>query len=352
MLAATWRAPEQIETADLAAPEPGLGEALVEVAWCGICGSDLHAFRRGMGIRPGQVLGHELSGRILSAPGVDGLSPGDRVVVRPVLPCGRCPRCFAGETNLCDDKVLIGFDVAGGMAERLVVPRASLPGSLLVLPDGPDLRMAALVEPFAVGLRAVRQAAATPADSVLVVGCGPIGLAAVSFLASAGARPLVGVDPSPLRRRKAIAMGATAAIDPTDDDADKALGSARGGRPAFDVAVDCAGVESSIGLALRSVRRGGRVVVAALYGTKIPVSIDRIVDGEVKLLGSFAYTDELHRVIDLMAAGILDAEGLITQEFELSDVGEAFAVQSRPADSVKVLLRVGGEDGDESGAAP
>src|SRR5882762_8384512 len=97
MLGVEWQAAGEVRPGVVAEPSAAPGEALIEVAWCGICGSDLHAFRGGRGIAPGHVFGHELSGRVLSAPGVADLEVGDRVAVRPVLACGACRRCFAGE---------------------------------------------------------------------------------------------------------------------------------------------------------------------------------------------------------------------------------------------------------------
>jgi 2-desacetyl-2-hydroxyethyl bacteriochlorophyllide A dehydrogenase len=341
MIGVAWESNGSVRPVQVDDPTSGSGEALIEVAWCGICGSDLHAFRSGAGISPGRILGHELSGHVVSAPDIEGLNPGDRVVVRPVLACGCCRRCQAGEMNICERQIMVGFDVQGGMAQRMVVPRASSPDAVLRLPAGLDLREAALVEPLAVGLRAARHCASTPGDRGLVIGCGPIGLAVLRFLADQAVLPLVASDPSPLRRRLARVLGATHAIDPTTPDAREASATILGDREGFDFAVDCAGVESALAYAVREVRRGGRVVVAALHGAKVPVSIDRIVSGEVSLLGSFAYRDELRRVVELMAAGRLDAKQMITHEFELDAAQEAFETQGRPAEAVKVMLRIG-----------
>lgn len=115
-------------------------------------------------------------------------------------------------------------------------------------------------------------------------------------------------------------------------------------RAGFDLAIDCAGVEASIGTALRSVRRGGRVVMTALYGSRVLLSVDRVVNGEVVLMGSFAYRDELHRVIELIAAGRLDARAMITHEFDLETAQEAFDTQLRADESIKVVLRVDPDD--------
>src|SRR5580658_10239438 len=99
MRAAQWVEPERLEVAEVDDPVPAAGQALVEVASCGICGSDLHSFRGGLGTQPGQVLGHEFSGRVVAAPGVEGLTEGDRVTVRPLIPCGHCDRCLAGDVQ-------------------------------------------------------------------------------------------------------------------------------------------------------------------------------------------------------------------------------------------------------------
>jgi (R,R)-butanediol dehydrogenase / meso-butanediol dehydrogenase / diacetyl reductase len=342
VLAARWQTDGEIRTAQVPDPEPAPGEALVEVSWCGICGSDLHAFRSGLGIGPGQILGHEASGHVLAAPGVDGIAAGDRVAIRPVLPCGRCRSCLRGEINLCEVPIMVGFGgTPGAMAERVLIPRAAVGDALLRIPEAIDLRSAALIEPLAVGLRAVRLAAPVPGDRGLVVGCGPIGLAAIHFLAGYGPATLVASDPSPLRRELALATGATVAVDPLSPDADAEIAAALGGAPGFDLAIECAGVSASIGDALRRVRRGGRIVAAALHGQKVPISLDRLVGGEVALLGSFAYRDELTRVRDLIATGEVAMERMITYEFPLDRVAEAFETQLRPQESVKVMLRIG-----------
>jgi (R,R)-butanediol dehydrogenase / meso-butanediol dehydrogenase / diacetyl reductase len=345
VLAARWERNEEIHPVTVADPSPSGGEALIEVAWCGICGSDLHAFRSGLGVSPGQILGHEASGHVLEAPGVGHLSPGDRVAIRPVLPCGECRACRRGEVNLCEVPIMLGFGgVAGAMADRVLVPRAAIGDAVLKLPPSVGLRSAALIEPLAVGLRAARLARLAPGDRCLVVGCGPIGLAAIRFLAAQMPVALVASDPSPLRRELALDLGATAAVDPLAADADAELTAALGDPAGFDVVVECAGVADSVGVALRRVRRGGRIVAAALQGRKVPVSVDRLVGGEVELTGSFAYRDELGRVRDLMAAGRLEMDRMITHEFPLGEVAEAFATQLRADESAKVMLRVGGSE--------
>src|SRR4051812_2744806 len=158
MRAAQWVEPERLDVADVDEPSPADGQALVQVSECGICGSDLSSFKGGLGTRPGQVLGHEFSGRVLAAPGVEGLSDGDRVTVRPLTPCGECDRCLAGDVHLCEAGrgLDIGYGVSGAFADRVLVPRALVGRTIFKLPDTVSDRAGALVEPLAVALRAAR----------------------------------------------------------------------------------------------------------------------------------------------------------------------------------------------------
>ena len=211
-----WVEPERLDLTDVDEPAPADGQALIQVSECGICGSDLSSFKGGLGTRPGQVLGHEFSGTVLAAPGVEGLSDGDRVTVRPLTPCGHCERCLAGDVHLCeagrgDD---IGYGVSGAFADRVLVPRALVGQTVFKLPDAVSDRAGALVEPLAVALRAARLAEPQPGDVAVVFGLGIIGLGAVHWLKSMGASTIVAADPSELRRERALALGADVVVDP------------------------------------------------------------------------------------------------------------------------------------------
>ncbi|MCK9248308.1 MAG: alcohol dehydrogenase catalytic domain-containing protein [Solirubrobacteraceae bacterium] len=343
-----WQAPEVLEPAEVDDPVAGDGQLVLEVAACGICGSDLHSYERGFAAVPGQVLGHEFAGRVLDAPGVDGVAVGDRVTVRPLTPCGRCARCAEGEIQLCEagHAQNIGYGSPGAFADRVLVPRATLGETVFHLPDGVGDEAGALVEPLAVSLRAVRHAAPRPDETVLVLGAGMIGLGAVRLLRLEGAGTIVVADPSPARRERALALGADVAVDPTTEDVTTVV---RGitGAGAFglgaraDAVIDCAGAPSAFHDGLKSVRHGGRMVLAAMYSRKVELRPDRIVEKELRVLGSMGYRHEFPDVIRYLADGGIDADAFISHRFPLSRVDEAFRVQLGRSDALKVVVRPG-----------
>jgi 2-desacetyl-2-hydroxyethyl bacteriochlorophyllide A dehydrogenase len=345
MKALEWQAPEQLALVDREPPEAGPGQAVVAVANCGICGSDLHSYRHGMAAQPGQILGHEFCGTVLDAPEVDGLAPGDFVAVRPLIPCGKCDRCRAGDPQLCEagHASNIGYGTPGGFAERVLVPRALVGETIFPLPAGIDDRAAALIEPLSVSLRAVRLADLDADDVVVVFGAGTIGLGATRFAALHKPGRLIVVDPSSLRRERALALGADIVVDPGAEDTTEVV-RAETGAGAFglgaraDVVIDCAGAPAAFREALKVVRQGGTMVLCAMYGRKLEMSPDRITEKELTIHGSFAYKDEFPMVIDHLAAGDVDAELFISHRFPLAEGAEAFRTQLDSERSLKVLV--------------
>jgi (R,R)-butanediol dehydrogenase/meso-butanediol dehydrogenase/diacetyl reductase len=348
MRAVQWDAPETLSSVELPVPHAQEGEVVIEVAHCGICGSDLHSFSSGFAARPGQVLGHEFSGRVLESQGVAGVAVGDRVTARPLIPCGRCRACVEGETQLCEDGVSrgLGYGLRGAFAERVLVPSAVLGRTLFALPDEVSDRAGALVEPLAVGLHAVGQAEVRAGETVVVLGAGPIGLAVVIFLRRAGIDGVIVADPSPLRRETARRLGAELTIDAAVESTVDAVAAVtgRGSSPSSaraDVVIDCAGVPAAFEDALRLVRPGGRVVLCAMYGRKVQMRPDRLTGGELTLRGSVGYRDEFPAVIAALARDEIDTGALISHELPLAQIDEAFRIQADPARSLKVLVTPG-----------
>lgn len=364
---AEWRAKEDVVVVDRELPDPADGQALLEVIHCGICGSDLHSYRHGFAVQPGQVLGHELSARVLAAPGVDGLAVGDRVTVRPLIPCGECEQCRRGAPQLCPNGLSqsIGYGAAGGFAQRLLVPRAVVGETIFRLPDTISDRAGALVEPLAVAFRAVGLAieggagtaigragepdGATATDlplaggTVLVSGAGPIGLGAVAALRLAGAETIVVADPSPFRRARAEQLGATVTIDPLSEDVVRTVRKitgpgvrGRGGRAV--AAIDCAGAPGTLKACIESCGPGGVVVIAAVGNPPVEIRPDWLVERELVLRGSYGYADEFPQVIAALESGAIDAETLISHELPLERIQDAFRIQLDAASSAKVLV--------------
>ena len=305
------------------------GEALVRVAYAGICGSDreILAGTRAPGyVRYPVVPGHEWSGTVIElGPGTDPRLLGRRVVGEGFRYCGTCDACRRGETNLC----LSGYDETGFTRPGACADELRLPARLLhVLPDDADLRGAALIEPAACMAEAVLQAAPLPGERVAVVGGGTLGLLAVQLLAAHSPSELLVVDPRP--RPAAAAAGATGVCPP--DRADARAGT-------FDVVLEAAGARGAGRLAVGLSRRGGRVVLSGLHGGADDLlSPAGLVEAAVTVRTVFgAPSRAWSSAVAAFADGRLRPAPLISDELVLEDAVRALG-PSAPLPTGKVLL--------------
>jgi 2-desacetyl-2-hydroxyethyl bacteriochlorophyllide A dehydrogenase len=333
MLAARWEGIESLRVVELPDPEAEDGQVVIEVIDCGICGSDLHSYRHGFAVEPHQVLGHEFVGTVVEAPGVDGIEIGQRVTVRPLIPCGECASCRRGETQRCEAGLgqSIGYGRPGAFAEKVLVPKAVVGEVILPVPDEIDDHSAAMIEPLAVALHAVHQAEAQAGQTAIVIGAGPIGLGVVAFLRRARLGMVIVSDPSAKRREAAAVLGADLVVDPRQEELRRA------GRA--DVVVDCAGVVGALRDALRCARPGGTVVLCAMYATNVDFRPDTVTMKELTLRGAIGYKQEFPEVIATLAKGEIDVTALVSHELPLAEIEEAFRIQSDPELSLKVLVK-------------
>ncbi|MGF1646042.1 MAG: 2,3-butanediol dehydrogenase [Kineosporiaceae bacterium] len=350
MKAAVFHGAGDIRVEDLPEPRVRPGTVKIDVAWCGICGTDLHEYQAGPVFIPTQphpvtgeaapvVMGHELAGTVVEvAADVAGVAVGERVAVEPVLSCGRCPSCRRGLPNLCRD---IGFHGlsggGGGLAERTVVPAAAVH----VLPPVLTDEQGALVEPMAVGFHAVGVAGLRPGDTALVLGAGPIGLVTALAARAAGARRVVVSEVSPIRRELAGRLGADAVLDPRRTDVVTGVRQLTDDAGA-DVSLDCAGTAETWDTALAATRATGTVVSVAVWEKPIETDLNRLVLTEQRVTGSVCYAgDDFPTTIALMADGRLPTEHLVTRRIALDDVvAEGFEELLAHRDrQVKILVR-------------
>ncbi|EHN10842.1 Threonine dehydrogenase [Patulibacter medicamentivorans] len=331
MLAAVFHGQGDARVAPRPVPEPAEGEITVDVDACGVCGSDLHVMGGSVVVPTPLVLGHELSGRVRESR-VDGLVPGTPVTVLPLLPCGTCAACRDGRTNHCVDRIDLGLTVDGGFAEVIRVPRARVGETVFVLPAAVSAVAAAVVEPLAVGLRAASLAGAERGDRALVLGCGMIGQAVIAFLRQSGVGTVVAVDVSPERRAQALARGADDACGPDE------LRELLGGEPVA-AAIDCAGHPDTVAAAVRHTGHGGTVVLAGVYGRRVPVTLDAVVGRELRVQGSFAYASEFGHVIEMLARGDIDGEAFVSRHVSLTEAPSILDRSGSSLDDVKVLVR-------------
>lgn len=345
MRAAVYVGPGQLRVEELPDPEPSADGIVLAIDACGVCGSDLKTWRSGRLARPGQVLGHEFAGRIVSVgSNVDGLAVGDSVTALPYTPCGSCDRCREGRTSLCDTAFLrsIANGEPGGFAEYLHVPHARRDRTVFVLPDNLPSGAGALVEPLAVGVHAVHLAEPSTDSIVVVLGLGTVGLAVVHALAVAGVRTIIATDLSPLRREAARRIGAHV-VDPTTHDLVGVIRDYTGpgayrAPAACDVVFDCAGAHALIDTVMPTIRAGGALVLAALHDRPLPVDATSVVRRGVRILGTFGYDGDFATAAGLVASGDVDVSGLVSHRFGLDQVTEAFEMQADAAASVKVLV--------------
>lgn len=351
MRALVWHGAGDLRLEDVAEPgPPGPSEAIVEVAYCGICGTDLHEYAEGpVMIRPGPhpltgeapplALGHELSGRVVAAGADSTVAEGTRVTVDPCWRCGTCYWCQRGEYNICRSGGSVGLASAGALARYVRVPAAGL----VPLPDGVDDRVAALTEPLSVGLHAVHRGGVSVGDSVLVHGFGPVGAAVALAARLAGARVVVVSEPSATRREWAERLGADVVLDPSSVDV-RAETYRLTGKVGPDIVFDCAGVPGLLAGIVDTARRGGRIVLVGIGHGHADITPNRVVLFERELVGSLGYAHDLPRVIDLIAAGRLDPSPLITGVASLERaVPDAFEVLLGDRGThMKVLIDVTG----------
>jgi threonine dehydrogenase-like Zn-dependent dehydrogenase len=292
-------------------PDPGAGEAVIAVAAAGVCGSDVHGYA-GLNDRraPGTVMGHEVAGRVAAVgAGVD-LELCQQVALWPILACGLCDMCEAGRAHLCRNRHIYGCDPGnpGGFATMLLV-RAE---NLVPLPPGVPSEWGALVEPLAVGHHALALAAPRAEDSVVVIGGGPIGIAAALAASRAGAKEVVIAEPVARRRETLAALGFSS-VAPEDAPAD------------VEIAVECVGHEATLRAAIAATRPGGTIVCVGLAALEVSVPMVPLVIEERRLVGSSAYTlDDFRAVAAALGEDGVDLGPMIERRARLSELPEVF----------------------------
>ena len=315
-------------------PRPETGQVIIEVSHCGICGSDLHWTETDGMVPPGMILGHEFAGTIADANSTS-LSVGTRVTALPICPCWNCHECRDGHLFHCTNPVYIGLATPGAYAHALAVD-AKL---VQPLPAGIDFPEGALIEPLAVGYRTVSHAREIQGANVLVLGAGPIGLGVSLFAGLSGARKVVSSEPSDGRRRMALTVGASAAINPREEDVAARFAEICGGPP--DIVIECVGISGTFTEATRLVRHRGQVISAGgSYNVEDFLPIDALMK-ELTVNFSLAYEiTDFEAVIDTVAREGISPQPLITDTISLDELPVKFEALRRPSTQCKVLVEM------------
>jgi 2-desacetyl-2-hydroxyethyl bacteriochlorophyllide A dehydrogenase len=312
-------------------PAPSLDEhgIVVEVAACGICGSDMHMWRHAPpGLPLPMTPGHEFAGRVVAVGGdVRGITLGARVTVNPM-------RCYLG----------VGGQ-PGAFANFVHVPQAVIGESVYVLPDNLSDEQGALVEPLAVALHAINRVRPAPDSRVAILGAGPVGLCVLAGLKARGVSDVVISDVSPARLRIAESLGASECVDVTQRDVVQALRERFGDSAipfcapaaAVDFVFECSGAVPAFESAIKGVRFGGTIVALA-SGPSFPLDPNDLLFREVSIVGSYSYVDEFAEAIELMASGRVDLRGLVSGRYALKDLRAAFEAQANASTSVKTMV--------------
>jgi len=328
--------PLSIEDRQTPAVRPG--DLVLKVAYCGICGTDLHATEKSaIPLEPGTVLGHEFSGTVAES-AVPGWQRGDRIIGLPLYECDDC-RPLGGCRDrlgiLCGRTKVIGLtaDAPGGYAEYVALPAHNA----LRVPDSVDLREAALTEPLSVGAHAVRLAGGLLGARVLVIGAGPIGLAVTIFARASGARHLVVSELDPVRRDRAASLGAGATIDPSAGPVGPAFARIAGAAP--DKIFECVGAPGLLRQCIDIAPVHGRIVVVGVCRHEDSILPRIAIRKELTVQFALGYTrEEFALVLDMLAARRIDASALVSDVVGLDALPAIFESLRRPNPRAKVLI--------------
>jgi (R,R)-butanediol dehydrogenase/meso-butanediol dehydrogenase/diacetyl reductase len=350
MLAARFYDKLDIRIEEVPVPEiRAADDVLIEVSYCGICGTDLHEYMVGPIVTPSsphpltgatlpQTLGHEFSGTVAAiGSDVREVHVGDRVSVCPIITCGRCYHCRRGNGQLCLSMACTGLSSETGALANFAVVKES---QVALLPDSVSDLEGALIEPACVAAYGVDWAGVTGGDIVLVTGAGPIGVLSAMYADAIGAATVVIAEPNPNRAALVRAMDIGPVVDPTDSGfADLIMGLTGG--IGVDLAVECSGSTPGLATAISSTRARGQVVQTGLHTAPATLDMMLVANKEIQVKGSWCYNlTDWPRVIRLVAAGKFPVAKVVTTNIGLADVvAKGFDVLVDPrGDQLKVLI--------------
>jgi L-idonate 5-dehydrogenase len=334
-------APDDLRLDEQDAGEIGPGQVLVKVGMGGICGSDLHYFHNGgfgtVRIKEPMVLGHEVAGTVVAvAPGVQNVRIGDKVAINPSRPCGACKFCLEGLPNQCLDMRFYGSamrtpHVQGAFRNMLLCEATQC----VKVAEHVPLRLAALAEPFSVGLHGVSRAGPLLGKRVLVSGCGPIGVLAIAAARAHGAAEITATDVVDEPLAIARAMGADQVINVAKDKEWVSRYSPDKGT--FDVMLECSGNERALRDGLEVMRPRGVVVQLGLGGD-VSIPQNMVVAKELSICGSFRFHAEFALAVRLINEGRVDLSPVVTHTFPMLQARAAFELASDRRKAMKVLI--------------
>lgn len=332
-------APHDYAITDIDFPSAAPGEVLVRVAYAGICGSDMHIIHGDNAfVRFPRITGHEFAGVIEAVgEGVDGHAIGDRVCVDPVVSCGACYPCRIGRPNVCTNMEVVGVHRNGGFEELVNVPAANAHR----LPDSLGLDAAALVEPYTIAANVLDRMQPLPGDRLLIFGAGVIGLTVLQMARALGVEDITVTDVLEPRLATAQALGATRTLDGQHQDIEAEVASLTEGE-GMPLIADAACVPALLPQMLRIASAAGRVGLLGFNPTPSDLVQLEVIKKELTLVGSRLNNRKFPEVIERMAAGRLDTQGLVSHRMALADMPAAIEMlDHHPERARKVLIDIG-----------
>lgn len=351
MRAAVWHNRHDVRIQDVPSPpRPPRGQVQVKVAWCGICGTDLHEYLGGpiyipverphplTGIQAPVIIGHEMCGEVVDvADDVRDFARGDRVAACPIIGCGECRWCRSGSMAQCDRVAFLGTSWTGGaLAERVNLNAYQC----YRLPDSIADDAGALVEPFSAVVRAIHRSAPKAEERVAVVGAGPMGLMSIMATRIFGCAHVVAFEIASRRREAARLCGAEEVVNPATEDAEKRGRELTGGQ-GFDLVVECAGIPATALLAGRLARTRGRITLMGVFDKPAALDLTDIVFREKVITGSMSGYGMYEETIRMMANPLFRADTLITGRIGLEnlvDTGYRCLVEEKD-NHIKTVVR-------------
>ncbi|GAA5986882.1 hypothetical protein JCM5350_000351 [Sporobolomyces pararoseus] len=339
MKSALFYGKHDIKIEQIPIPQPTKGQVLVKVAWCGICGTDLHEFEAGPILCPTNenphsltktglpvCLGHEFSGTVESVgDGVEKWKVGDRVCIEATIACHECYGCKIGCRNACVKLGFIGLstgkNIGGGLSEYYLCDRPE--DYLHKIPDNVSMKQAAMAEPLAVAIHAVKRSGFKKGEKVLVCGSGPIGSLLITVLKSKGASQIIVSEPSSARRAVAQRAGADHLLDPLNDDIVAKVKELTGGADCgVDVAFEAAGNGRALEAAIGATCTRGRILNVSVWSKPAVIDMNKLVFEEKTILGSSCYRDDHPELLSALESGTINLENFITATIPLDQLVE------------------------------
>lgn len=341
MKAAVLKAPRDIRIEMLQTPSIRSDEVLLKVMACGVCGTDVHAYKNGRVLRSlgRPILGHEFSGEVIKVgETVQGVNEGDRVIGTGYRHCGNCHRCQRGQVEWCSQPLVPGEGLDGAFAEYVVVPRPAIGKTVFRVPDGLSWEEAATIEPVAVACYAVARARIQSEEIVVILGAGMIGQCIAQVCRTIGARTIVS-EPSPIRLAMARSSGVDITLDPVETDPVEAVAMATSGDMA-SVVFECSGSPVAFRQAVEIARPFGKIIQVGLFEGTLELLPDltgnMFAFKNLTIRGSGGQRWDM--AVDLVGKRQVKTHNLITHRFRLDDIKEAFETQLDSNKAIKVIV--------------